>query len=122
MPCAISDLRPPWSSLPLESGCGTFLPRRSPMHSLKFNFARIAFACLLLTVGFASTASAVQSQFQILLNLDNNISTGCDVPTLTGTFPGAEQILITTVNTTGSSAAVTAVETRTCVNPATDTF
>lgn len=92
------------------------------MHSLKFNFARIAFACLLLTVGFTSTASAVTSRFQILLNLDNQINTGCDVTTLTGTFDGVEQILTTTVNTTGSSAQVTAAEVQSCVNPGTNTF
>ncbi|MFL6262102.1 MAG: IPTL-CTERM sorting domain-containing protein, partial [Thermoanaerobaculia bacterium] len=52
-----------------------------------------------LVVAFASGASAQPiSKFQILLNLDNNPSTGCDVPTLTGTFKGVERILRTTVD------------------------
>ena len=87
------------------------------MHSLKLNFARIAFAVLALTVAFGAPASAATSRFQILLNLDNNITTGCNVTTLTGMFPGVEQILITTVDTTGSSAQVSAVETRACTAP-----
>ncbi|HEV2851597.1 MAG TPA: IPTL-CTERM sorting domain-containing protein, partial [Thermoanaerobaculia bacterium] len=93
------------------------------MNSLKSHFVRTVFAFLLLTVGLAATASAATSQFKILLNLDNQINTGCDVPTLTGTFQGAEQILTTTVTTTGpSSAQVTAVQIQSCVNPATDAF
>ncbi|HKI04389.1 MAG TPA: IPTL-CTERM sorting domain-containing protein, partial [Thermoanaerobaculia bacterium] len=73
-------------------------------------------------MGLGSAASAATSQYKILLNLDNQINTGCDVPTLTGTFPGVEQILVTTVNTTAAAAQVTALERQTCVNPATDTF
>jgi VCBS repeat-containing protein len=77
--------------------------------------SRIAFAFLLGLVGLAPAASAVTSTFKILLNLDNNVSTGCDVPTLTGTFKGVERILITTVNTGGTSASVTAVQFQSCV-------
>ncbi len=93
------------------------------MHVQKSGLARIVFVFVLLTLGLVPAASAATSQFQILLNLDNQINTGCDVPTLTGTFPGVEQILTTTVETIGSSAAqVTALQIQNCVSPATDTF
>ena len=93
------------------------------MRSQKSGLARIAFAFVLLTLGLVPVASAATSQFQILLNLDNQINTGCDVTTLTGTFNGVEQILTTTVDTIGSTAAqVTALEIQNCVSPATDTF
>ena len=63
--------------------------------------ARIVVALLLLTIGSASAASAATATFKILMDLDNNPATGCDVPTLTGTFKGVEQILITTVTSSG---------------------
>ncbi|HEX6904788.1 MAG TPA: IPTL-CTERM sorting domain-containing protein, partial [Thermoanaerobaculia bacterium] len=93
------------------------------MHVQKSGLARIAFVFVLLTLGLVPAASAATSQFQILLNLDNNQNTGCDVPTLTGTFDGVEQILTTTVDTIGSSAAqVTALQIQNCTNPASNTF
>jgi Big-like domain-containing protein/cadherin-like protein/exosortase sorting signal-containing protein len=92
------------------------------MNLRKFAGAKTAFAFLLLTLGYGSAASAATSTFHILLNLDNHINTGCDVPTLTGTFPGVERILITTVTTGGSSANVTSLAYQSCINPATDTF
>ncbi|HEX3553997.1 MAG TPA: Ig-like domain-containing protein [Thermoanaerobaculia bacterium] len=76
--------------------------------------ARVAVALLLLTIGSAAAASAATAKFQILLDLDNNPSTGCDVPTLSVPFKGVEQILITTVTSSGTTAQVTALEMQTC--------
>src|SRR5258706_9680090 len=77
---------------------------------------RIALALLLLTIGYAPAASAVTSKFQILMNLDNNISTGCDVAALTGTFKGVERILITTVDTGLVPPQVTKIEFSSCIS------
>src|SRR5262245_3276783 len=79
--------------------------------------SKIALAILLGAVGFATVASAFTSTFEILLNLDNDISTGCNVPALSGTVQGVERILITTVDTGPSSASVTAVQIRSCITP-----
>jgi Bacterial cadherin-like domain/Bacterial Ig domain/IPTL-CTERM motif len=58
-----------------------------------------------LAVGFAllgslaaDRASAV-TEFRTLLDLDNDPTTGCVVPTADGPFAGVEQVLITTVST-----------------------
>jgi large repetitive protein len=75
---------------------------------------RIALALLLLAIGFAPAAFAATANFQILMDLDNNPATGCDVPTLTGTFKGVEQVLTTTVTSTGTTAQVTALQMQTC--------
>src|SRR5689334_56713 len=85
------------------------------MNHLKSVAARIAFALLFLMAVFAAGASAQPvSKFQILLNLDNNPSTGCSVTTLTGTFPGVERILTTTVDASLSPPQVTKIEVSTC--------
>ncbi|MEO6194004.1 MAG: IPTL-CTERM sorting domain-containing protein, partial [Thermoanaerobaculia bacterium] len=86
------------------------------MNFLKYTSSRIAFAVLFLAAGFVPAASAATSSFQILLDLDNQQNTGCDVATLTGTFKGVEQILTTTVVTGGSSAQVTAATVKSCVS------
>ncbi|HSU84958.1 MAG TPA: IPTL-CTERM sorting domain-containing protein, partial [Thermoanaerobaculia bacterium] len=84
------------------------------MNHLKSVATRIAFA-VLLAVTFASGASAQPiSKFQILLDLDNNPSTGCDVTTLTGTFQGVERILTTTVNASLVPPQVTKIEVSVC--------
>jgi len=77
---------------------------------------RIAFALLLLTLGYSSAANAVASKFQILMDLDNHTNTGCDVPALTGTFNGVERILITTVDTAPVPPQVTKIEFRSCIS------
>ncbi len=84
------------------------------MNHLKSVATRIAFVALLLTLGFAPAASATTNTFEILMDLDNNQATGCDVPTLSSPFHGVEQILITTVTTSGSTAQVTALQVETC--------
>jgi methionine-rich copper-binding protein CopC len=78
---------------------------------------RIALALLLLTIGFAPAASAATATFKILMDLDDNPGTGCTVPTLTGTFKGVEQILLTTVTTSSGIAQVTALQVQTCTAP-----
>jgi hypothetical protein len=89
------------------------------MNLMKSTIVRIVFTALLATAGLASTASAAPttSTFQILLDLDNHQNTGCTVTTLTGTFPGVEQILITTVTSGGPVTQVTAVQVRNCTSP-----
>jgi hypothetical protein len=87
------------------------------MHSLKSGLARIAFAFVLMTLGLAPAASAATSQFQILLDLDSDPGTGCSAPSIPPIQrSGIEQILITTVETTGSTASVTALEIRNCIS------
>jgi hypothetical protein len=72
-----------------------------------------AAALALLVFGAAQTAAlAATVQVQVLLDLDNNPSTGCTVTTSAGTFNGAEQVLTTTVDTTAN--LVTAVSRQVC--------
>ncbi|HSF42782.1 MAG TPA: IPTL-CTERM sorting domain-containing protein, partial [Thermoanaerobaculia bacterium] len=93
------------------------------MNVLTSRGIRSAFALLVMTVGLAPAASAVTSEFSILLNTDVSPASGCDVVTADGTFQGVEQILITTVDTTGTSTAqVSQIERQVCVDPVTDTF
>ncbi|HKV12334.1 MAG TPA: hypothetical protein VJ725_29585, partial [Thermoanaerobaculia bacterium] len=75
------------------------------MNRLTSRGIRTAFALLLMAVGLAPAASAVTSEFSILMNTDVSPASGCDVPTANGIFQGVEQILITTVETTGTSTA-----------------
>ncbi|HEY2295881.1 MAG TPA: IPTL-CTERM sorting domain-containing protein, partial [Thermoanaerobaculia bacterium] len=85
------------------------------MSHLKTVAARIAFALLLMTVAFASGASAQPiSKFQILLDLDNHQNTGCDVTALTGTIHGIEAILTTMVNASLAPPQVTKIEVSSC--------
>ena len=94
------------------------------MNLLKSTIARTVFTALLAAVGLASTAStasAATSTFKILLDLDNNPGTGCTVPTVSGTFTGVEQNLITTVTVTGITAQVTAVQVENCISGTTFT-
>src|SRR6185312_7038078 len=58
------------------------------------------------------TPARVRIAFALLL-----LTTGCDVPTLTGTFKGVEQILTTTVTSSGTSAQVTGLILQTCTAP-----
>jgi hypothetical protein len=92
---------------------------------MKFMLAtrvRIAFALLLLTVGFASAASAAAtSDFKIYLDLDNNQATGCPLlPTLSADFTTAEEILDVTVNV-GATRSIAGV-TRLVCNTSTHLF
>ncbi|MFY9826687.1 MAG: IPTL-CTERM sorting domain-containing protein, partial [Thermoanaerobaculia bacterium] len=76
---------------------------------------RIALALLLLTIGFAPAASAVQSQFTILLDLDNNPATGCSM----SGYSGVEERVVTTVDTAtipSPSAMVIRIEGFDCSN------
>lgn len=69
-------------------------------------------ATLLFSVGAAG------EQFQVLLDTNNNPSSGCDVQTIDGPFQGVERILTTQF----SGGSVTGVTLRNCINPATGTF
>ena len=84
---------------------------------------RVLLAIAALGALLALPASAVQSSVDLLLDLDNDAATGCTVMTVDGPFDGVEQILRTTVDTVGTSAAdVTSVERLECTDPGTDTF
>jgi hypothetical protein len=77
----------------------------------------------LALVLFASVAHGIDSQFDLLLDLDSNPDTGCEVTTPAGTFAGADAILTTFVATDGLDAAnVTGIERRDCIDPDTNTF
>lgn len=83
---------------------------------------RAALGSVLLALVVAAPASALTSELRILINVDVNPATGCDVTTVDGVFPGVEQILVTTVETSGTTGQVTLVERHECVDEATDTF
>ena len=71
---------------------------------------------LLFTAMLALGANA--AQLVILLDTDNNVATGCTVPTLGGgNFPGAEVFLTTVVDTTTSPPTVGAVTQQACASP-----
>lgn len=55
----------------------------------------LAFLLLLLMVAGGGLASAATVQVQVLLDTDDNPSTGCTVTTSKGTFTGADQVLTT---------------------------
>ncbi|QOC22933.1 putative Ig domain-containing protein [Wenzhouxiangella sp. AB-CW3] len=70
-----------------------------------------------------AAAFAVESQFDLLVDLDGSSSTGCTVSTPAGPFDGVESILSTFVETDGSDQArVVRVERRHCIDPAGDQF
>lgn len=79
---------------------------------------------LILSVGLPSLALAVEHEVRILLDLDNDTATGCQVNTVEGPFDGVEQILITTVETSSSpmEGTVTDLAVADCVDEATNTF
>ena len=71
----------------------------------------------------ASLAQAVSSEFSLLLDLDGNSASGCEVSSEDGLFSGANAILTTRVETDGLDAAtVTAVERRDCIDPDSNLF
>lgn len=74
--------------------------------------------CFVITLPAVVSGQVIPSQFDILLDLDRDAATGCDVVTADGTFGGAELRLTTSVD----GMVVTSVERSECVNPATDTF
>jgi hypothetical protein len=79
---------------------------------------------LLLSLAAPLTASAVTHEVSIYLDLDNDAATGCEVATVDGPFAGAEQVLISTVETSSppDAGTVTDVAVADCVDAVTDTF
>ena len=71
----------------------------------------------LLLVGVA-WGQATAPEYQILLDTDNNPTTGCRVATSQGNVSGIEQRLITTVAIGTSAVAVSGVQLQTCVGGA----
>jgi hypothetical protein len=70
-----------------------------------------------------SSALAIDSRFDLLVDLDGDPATGCSVATPAGAFDGVEVILSTHVETSGlDQANVVLVERRQCVDPGSDSF
>ena len=63
---------------------------------------------------FPLFAQAATTEFRVLLDTDNDSSTGCSVTTPTGAFTGVDQVLITTVDTTPTGSTVTSVVRQMC--------
>ncbi|MEO8032937.1 MAG: Ig-like domain-containing protein, partial [Acidobacteriota bacterium] len=89
--------------------------------SLSRKALAVCFALLtLVPATFAATSTT--SRYQIVLDTDNNAATGCFVDAGGARFSGAEQIVTTTVVTTGTSASVSGVIRQVCSDPASGTF
>ncbi|MGH8849532.1 MAG: Ig-like domain-containing protein, partial [Casimicrobiaceae bacterium] len=81
--------------------------------TLRRGIVRLGLA--LLYGSLACAVQAAEHRFQILLDTDNNPSTGCDVSTVKGVATGIEQVWTTVVTTTASDATVTRIERQTCI-------
>src|ERR1041385_7281379 len=77
---------------------------------MKRNLAFASLAALLIAV----SANAVTYDITIALDTDHRPSTGCTFTTPAGSFAGAEQLVITHVNVTGSVATTTGVTRQAC--------
>jgi large repetitive protein len=72
---------------------------------------------LLLGAGLLLSTVLSAATFDILVDEDNNIATGCTVATPAGPFAGVEFIVTTTVNTSVFPPMVSGVSRRNCVTP-----
>ena len=78
---------------------------------------------LVLAVLLSANASAQVSEFDLLLDLDNNSSSGCTVSTPDGDFSGVNYILTALVEVTGpDSAEVIGTQSRECLDGSADVF
>src|SRR3954454_2935191 len=74
------------------------------------NLLLFVFLCAFVPLSsFAAT-----TEFRVLLDTDNNASTGCSVAVPGGSFAGVDQVLITTVDSTATGATVTSVSRQVC--------
>src|SRR6266849_941255 len=82
------------------------------------HFCRSAFARVLFLVVLAAPLqlAASTAQFQVLLDTDNNTSTGCSSLIGGTAISGVEQILTTTVNVTSTGSNVTGVTRQVCAS------
>src|SRR5678815_638174 len=62
----------------------------------------------------ALDAEAAEHRFQLLVDTDNNVATGCAVATGAGLRSGIEQVWTTVVTTSPSSATVSRIERQDC--------
>ncbi|TMG89258.1 MAG: hypothetical protein E6H73_17090 [Betaproteobacteria bacterium] len=69
---------------------------------------------LFLFASLSCTAQAGEHRFQLLLDTDNSVSTGCLVATARGPASGIEQLWTTVVTTSTSGATVSRIERQTC--------
>jgi len=78
------------------------------------------FAALLFPL---SAAAATQNfDFRVLIDTDNDATTGCTVATATGLFKGVEQVLITRVSANATTGTVTGVTRQICTDPIANAF
>jgi hypothetical protein len=66
--------------------------------------------------------AAATTEIRALLDLDNDVVTGCTVMTVDGPFAGVEMIHETTVTTSGGMPSVMAISYRLCIDAGTGTF
>jgi VCBS repeat-containing protein len=64
---------------------------------------------------FATVAAHAASDFKVLIDVDNNATTGCSVGTGANRFDGVEHMLTTTVDTVAGRQVVTSVVRQECV-------
>ncbi|HEY8022397.1 MAG TPA: Ig-like domain-containing protein, partial [Thermoanaerobaculia bacterium] len=77
-------------------------------------FVRGTAAGLLALFFAVPAAHAATSEFKVLLDLDDQPSTGCTVATAAGSFQGVEEILITTVDLSTTPPKVISVASQMC--------
>ncbi len=82
-----------------------------PFASVPQFFARLAAAATAL---IAATAFAATPRLGLLIDVDNDASTGCTVATANGTTSGIELVATTVVTTSTSGATVTRLERQSC--------
>jgi hypothetical protein len=83
------------------------------LRSVRPGVTALGVALLVGWLGLARPGLAQSVDVKVLLDLDSNDSTGCSVVTPAGTFAGADQVLLTTVDE--ASSTVTAVQIQACV-------
>jgi hypothetical protein len=85
------------------------------------SFAR-AFSFVVALFLAAVATPAFAAQLRVLVDLDNNPGTGCNITTPAGVIPGIEQRFTTTVDTTLAPPRVTGVTREDCASQATGAF
>ena len=77
---------------------------------------RVVIPALCVLCGLSAfDAQAAEHRFELLVDTDNNVATGCTVATGAGPRSGIEQVWTTVVTTSPSSATVSRIERQDCV-------
>src|ERR1051325_2983643 len=83
---------------------------------------RFAAALAVLLIPISASAAAVTYDYRVLIDADNDATTGCTVVTASGLFKGVEQVVTTHVLVNGASATVTGVSRQSCTDPVANLF